>query len=82
MSLLVSPWFFFMPGLFSRIIPVDDGATTVLAPLRVSARHQAKVRTASQRRLKRLLRSNPIYAKLLDEHPIVLISVPPAAHRP
>ena len=68
-------------NVFGRTVPVEDAmlehhrARRVIAPLRVASRHHAKVRRASQRRLKRLLRSVPIYNKLLDENTIVIISV-------
>jgi hypothetical protein len=44
-------------------------------PMRIAAASQAKVRTASQRKLRSLLRGVPIYAKLLDEHRVVVVSV-------
>jgi hypothetical protein len=67
--------------LFGQTAPVEDSllpqhrARIVGTPLRIAAQHQAKVRGASQRRLKRLLRTVPVYAKLLDENPIVRIAV-------
>jgi hypothetical protein len=73
----------FLPELFGPTRPVEDAvlehhkARIVLAPLRVASQHHAKVRRASQRRLKRLLRSVPIYAKLLEENPIVRIVARP-----
>jgi hypothetical protein len=69
--------------LFSRSVPVEEAllehhrARIVMAPLRIASPQLAKVRRASQRRLKRLLRTVPIYDKLLDENPIVRIFVPP-----
>jgi hypothetical protein len=72
-----------LPGLFSKTVPVSKpihehhSARTVFAPLRVASRHHTTVQSMSQRRLIRLLRGVPIYAKLLDENPIVQISVGP-----
>jgi hypothetical protein len=69
-------------GLFGRTVPIEESilthqnARSVYTPLRVASRHHGKVRRGSQRRLKRLLRTVPVYAKLLDENPIVRIFVP------
>jgi hypothetical protein len=68
-------------SLFGRTVPVEESllphqsARCIFAPIRVASRHHGKVRRASQRRLRRLLRGVPVYAKLLDENPIVRISV-------
>jgi hypothetical protein len=53
----------------------EAGAVRVRAPLRVSARYHAKVRRMSQRRLKKLLRTVPVYAKLLEESAFTKVSV-------
>jgi hypothetical protein len=71
----------FFSGLFARTVPVEQpihehhSARTVFAPLRVASRHHSSVRSMSQRRLISLLRTEPIYARLLDENPIVQVSV-------
>jgi hypothetical protein len=50
--------------------------TTVRVPLRVAGDfHRDLARRASQRRLRRLLRSVPIYARLLDEYPRATVTV-------
>ena len=53
----------------------EEGGTTVHVPLRVARRSHKKVRRMSQRRLKRLLRTVPVYAQLLEENPDARISV-------
>jgi hypothetical protein len=75
LSLVCSWWLIFLPRVFARTVPVEESATTIQVPLRVSASHHARLRSASQRKLKRLLRTVPIYAKLLDENPHALVSV-------
>jgi hypothetical protein len=50
--------------------PRDVGREIVVAtPLRVSGIHHRRVRKASQRALKRWLRTIPVYAQLLKEYP-------------
>jgi hypothetical protein len=51
--------------------PIRDvgRSTVVLTPLRVCAKHQPRVQRASQRALKRWLRTVPVYAQLLKEYP-------------
>jgi hypothetical protein len=49
--------------------------TAVWTPLRVAQEHQKKVTRASQKTLRRLLRTVPIYAKLLDQYPHSTIRV-------
>jgi hypothetical protein len=74
-----------LPQVFGPTVSVEEAmrehhrARTVPAPLRLASRHHARVRKASQRRLQRLLRTVPIYARLLDENPIVRIWVAPQA---
>jgi hypothetical protein len=78
-------WLSFLSGVFQVVfgqtVPVEDSdlpqhrARMVSTPLRISSQHQAKLRRASQRRLKRLLRTVPVYAQLLDENPVVRIAV-------
>ena len=50
--------------------PRDVGRETlVLTPLRVAAKYHRRVSTSSQRRLKRWLRTVPVYSQLLQEYP-------------
>ena len=51
--------------------PIRDvgRSTIVLTPLRVCAKHQPRVLRASQRALKRWLRTVPVYAQLLNDYP-------------
>jgi hypothetical protein len=69
------------PRLFSKTVPIDKpihehhSARTVFAPLRVASRHHSSVGRMSQRRLISLLRTVPVYARLLEENPIVQVSV-------
>ena len=50
--------------------PRDVGRDThVLTPLRVSAKYHGRVSKASQWKLKRWLRTVPVYAQLLQEYP-------------
>jgi hypothetical protein len=67
LGLLISPILF--AGLFQKPRPDVGRETIVPAPLRVAARHHLRVRRASQRALKRWLRSVPVYAQLLEEYP-------------
>ena len=55
----------------SRREPIaeEEGASIVPMPLRVALDSQWKVRGMSQSRLRRLLRSVPIYAQFLEENP-------------
>ena len=53
----------------------EEGAFTLRVPLRVAAPYHPKVRGMSQRRLRRLLRSVPVYATLLEENPMSRVSV-------
>jgi hypothetical protein len=78
-SLVLSSYLVFLPRLFARTIAVEGSATTIRVPLCVSARRQAMLRRAGQRRLKSLLRKVPIYAKLLDENPYAIVSIEPAS---
>lgn len=53
-----------------RYRPEGSGRDTwVRTPLFVDSKYHDKVRRASQKKLKRWLRSMPVYAKLLDEYP-------------
>ena len=54
---------------------VEGDALRVMAPLCVASRYHAKVRRMSQRRLKKLLRTVPAYAMLLDENHLAMVSV-------
>jgi hypothetical protein len=50
--------------------PRDVGRDTlVLTPLRVAAKYHRRVSRSSQRKLKRWLRTVPVYAQLLQEYP-------------
>jgi hypothetical protein len=62
-------------SILNRSRIAEDGLTVVPAPLRVAARHHAKVVGMGQGRLRRLLRTVPIYAQLLDENPRARFSV-------
>ena len=53
----------------------EEGALTLRVPLRVAAPYHSKVRGMSQRRLRRLLCSVPVYATLLKENPLSRVSV-------
>jgi hypothetical protein len=66
---------YFFYGLFRHPEIVEEHAIKVPTPLRVAGWHHPKVRRISQRRLKRLLRTMPVYAKLLDENPYARVSV-------
>jgi hypothetical protein len=55
-------------AMFSHEEIEEEGALTVRAPLRVAARHHLRVRKMGQWRLRRLLRTVPVYAKLLEEN--------------
>ncbi len=62
----------FQPSLTfgQRHRPHGDGRDTwVRTPLFIDSEYHHKVRKASQKKLKRWLRSVPVYAKLLDEYP-------------
>lgn len=53
-----------------RYRPEGSGRDTwVRTPLFVDSKYQQKFRRASQKKLKRWLRSVPVYSKLLDEYP-------------
>lgn len=52
-----------------------DQASTLRVPLRVAKVYHAKLGRMNQRRLRRLLRSVPIYATLLNENPVAQVSV-------
>jgi hypothetical protein len=67
LGVLVSP--ILLLGLFQKQRPEVGRETVVHTPLRVSRQYHASLEGASQRRLLRLLRQVPIYAKLLDEYP-------------
>jgi hypothetical protein len=54
--------------------------TFVPTPLRVAPSYHGRVRAASQRKLKRWLRSIPIYAELLHEYPLATVSVREPGH--
>jgi hypothetical protein len=62
-------------ALFSRPQIEEEGTLTVRLPLRVAGSHHHKVRAMSQRRLRRLLRKVPAYARLLEENPYSRLSV-------
>lgn len=49
--------------------------TRVRVPLRVRADYQPRVRRASQRKLRKLLRTVPVYADLLREYPGSVVTV-------
>jgi hypothetical protein len=61
--------------VFRRPQIEKEGALIVRAPILVAERCHAKVRRMSQTRLRRLLRSVPVYAQLLKENPHSRISV-------
>lgn len=66
----------FQPSLTfgRRHRPHGDGRDTwVRTPLFVDSKYQDKFRRASQKKLKRWLRSVPVYAKLLDEYPLATV---------
>jgi hypothetical protein len=62
-------------GLFSRPKFDAEGALTVQAPLRIAARYHSKVRRMGDWRLRRLLRTVPVYALLLGENPFARVFV-------
>lgn len=47
--------------------------TAVRTPLIVDSAHQARFRRSSQKRMKRWLRTVPIYATLMDEYPRAIV---------
>jgi hypothetical protein len=49
--------------------------TSVWTPLRVAPEHQQTVARASQKTLRRLLRTVPVYAALLDQYPRARIQI-------
>ena len=74
MTLLLGLWAIPFIALIRRPRFHTEGATTVQTPLCISQRYHAKVGRMSQGRLKRLLRTVPVYAELLDENPDARIS--------
>jgi hypothetical protein len=66
---------FLFHGLLSPPKFNEEGAIRVRVPLRVAARYHSKVRGMSRARLKRLLRTVPVYARLLDESPFARVTV-------
>ncbi len=73
-AMLVSPLFLLLSRRYDTVHS-EESERKICTPLRISAGSQAKVRGASQRKLKRLLRSVPIYAKLLEQYRVVIVSV-------
>jgi len=73
LGLLFSPIVFLLsPSMMLSRAQRPEGSgrdTWVRTPLFVDSKYQKKVRQASQKKLKRWLRSVPVYAKLLDEYP-------------
>ncbi|MBI1324440.1 hypothetical protein GC170_14820 [bacterium] len=73
LGLLFSPIVFLLsPSMMVSRAQHPEGSgrdTWVRTPLFVDSKYQQKVRRASQKKLKRWLRSVPVYAKLLDEYP-------------
>jgi hypothetical protein len=53
----------------------EEGAIVLRVPLRVDDRYHPRVRSMGQVRLRRLLRTVPVYAELLDENPYSRVSV-------
>jgi hypothetical protein len=70
---LISPILLFWRG---EVRAETHGRETMIrVPLRVRQEHHGRLRrTRSQRKLRRLLRTVPIYARLLDEYPEAYIS--------
>ncbi len=68
-------WSLIYLALVQRTQFAEEGGTAVQVPLRVARRSHKKVRRMSQRRLKQLLRTVPVYAQLLEENPDARISV-------
>lgn len=75
LSVLISPLFMLLSRRFDQTVHGEESERVVRTPMRIAAASRAKVRTASQRKLRSLLRGVPIYAKLLDEHRVVVVSV-------
>jgi hypothetical protein len=75
MILLFGMWGALYNTLIRRPQIEEEGALTVRAPIRVAERCHAKVRRMSQARLRRLLRTVPVYAQLLKENPHSRISI-------
>jgi hypothetical protein len=72
-ALFISPM---LLGAIDRPIRPDVGrATFVPAPLRVASAVRPTIRKASQRTLKRWLRTVPIYAEQLREYPLARVSL-------
>jgi hypothetical protein len=69
-------WAIFVHNEFSKKHEELGRDRVVYVPLRIAKEHQAKLRRLSQRRLRRILRSVPIYSQLLAEYPQAKIVVP------
>ena len=82
MVLLLGFWAFLYVALFRRQQFHKEGATIVQAPLCVAHRCRTKVERMGQARLKRLIRTVPIYAQLLDENPDSVVGVSDAFLQP
>lgn len=77
-ALLISP---VLLGAIYRPLRANVGRETfVPTPLRVAAAYHGKVQRASQRKLKRWLRTVPIYADLLREYPLATVSLRTPGH--
>jgi hypothetical protein len=76
LALVAGIWGVLYHALFGRSAYLEDERSIAIqVPLRVAAARQSRVRAMSQRRLWRLLRTVPVYARLLDENPEARISV-------
>ena len=75
LGVFVTVWVFLLPSIFARTVPLEHSAGILDVPLRISGRLHAKLRKAGQGRLKRVLRTVPIYAQLLEENPFASVSV-------
>jgi hypothetical protein len=62
--------------LFGRTCMEEEGALKIRVPVRIARLQHGKVRGMRQGRLRRILRTVPVYARLLEENPHVRISVP------
>ena len=75
--LLLGLWALLPLALFGRkrVLIDTEGASILRVPIRVAAAYHAKVRGMGRRRLRRLLRSVPVYATLLNENPLSRVAV-------
>ncbi|WP_406699713.1 hypothetical protein V5E97_12720 [Singulisphaera sp. Ch08] len=73
---LVAGWVgVFFVNAFRKPVFEEEGSMTIEMQLRVASNQQAKTREMSQSRLRKLLRIEPLYARLLEENPHCRITI-------